>query len=176
GDSLHSSHKIGYCRAGCRGAVPWMRAGIFCAEDYRRHSGSAGYKNCGTLNECLVTDRTAMPRRELKNGRQVADWLQQLAQSLSQRGEMILIGSSALLWHAHYRGIAAELPEASMDVDPITNSDEVARICYDSVIGSEFEKEKGWHVNLMPGSVLNEFPVDWKNRAVQTELGFLTLL
>ena len=117
-----------------------------------------------------------MPRRELKNGRQVADWLQQLAQSLSQRGEMILIGSSALLWHAHYRGIAAELPEASMDVDPITSSDEVARICYDSVIGSEFEKEKGWHVNLMPGSVLNEFPVDWKNRAVQTELGFLTLL
>ena len=117
-----------------------------------------------------------MPRRELKNGRQVADWLGGLAQSLSQPGEIILIGSSALLWHAHERGIGAELPEASMDVDPITDSEEIARICYDSVIGSEFEKEHGWHVNLMPETVLNEFQPDWRRRAEVRSLGLLTLI
>jgi hypothetical protein len=52
---------------------------------------------------------------------------------------LILIGSGALLWHAHERGLDTELPEASMDVDPITDSDEIARLCYDAIIGSEFE-------------------------------------
>ncbi len=52
-----------------------------------------------------------------------------------------------------------------MDVDPITDSDEIARLCYESIIGSEFEKVHGWHVNLMPDSVLREFPLDWKTRA-----------
>jgi hypothetical protein len=44
------------------------------------------------------------------------------------------------------------------DVDPITDSDEVARLCYDALIGSEFELKHGWHVNLMPNLVLKEFP------------------
>ena len=117
-----------------------------------------------------------MPRRELKNGQQVADWLQQVSQSISQPGEIILIGSAALLWHANDRGILAELPEASMDVDPITDSEEVARICYESVIGSEFEKQHGWHVNLMPDTVLNELPMDWRPRAVIRALTLLTVI
>jgi len=87
-----------------------------------------------------------------------------------------LIGSAALLWHSHDRGIDAELPDASMDVDPITDSDEIARYCYDCLIGSEFEREHGWHVNLMPDSVLTEFPPDWKTRANVRNYGRLTLL
>src|SRR5713101_2911969 len=78
---------------------------------------------------------------------------------------MILIGSGALLWHAFQRGITQPLPENSMDVDPITDSDEVARLCYEALIGSEFEQRHGWHVNLMPDSVLREFPTDWRSRA-----------
>ena len=50
-------------------------------------------------------------------------------------------------------------------MDPITDSDEVARLCYDALIGSEFERTHGWHVNLMPNTVLREFPADWRNRA-----------
>src|SRR5436309_1760633 len=117
-----------------------------------------------------------MPRRELKSGQQVADWLQRVSESIFQPGEIILIGSAALLWHAHNGGISAELPEASMDVDPITEDDEIARICYDSLIGSEFEREHGWHVNLMPKTVLNEFPGDWRNRAVIRQIGLLTVV
>ena len=52
-----------------------------------------------------------------------------------------------------------------MDVDPITTSDDVARLCYEAIIGSDFEKQHGWHVNLMPDSVLREFPADWLSRA-----------
>ena len=117
-----------------------------------------------------------MPRRELKNGQQVASWLEELSRRISQPGEIILIGSAALLWHANDRGIEAELPEASTDVDPITDSDEVARICYESVIGSEFERQHGWHVNLMPGSVLSELPRDWRTRAATRALGLLTVI
>ena len=71
-----------------------------------------------------------MPRRELKCGKQIADWLAELGSQLKATGNMTLIGSAALLWHAHNRGLAAELPEASMDVDPVTDSDEVAVLCY----------------------------------------------
>ena len=117
-----------------------------------------------------------MPRRELKDPHQVEDWLVELSQQLTQPAQMILIGSGALLWHAFQRGITDPLPENSMDVDPITDSDEVARLCYDAIIGSEFELTHGWHVNLMPDSVLREFRVDWKARAVSKTYGFLTLL
>ncbi len=72
-----------------------------------------------------------MPRRELKSGKQVADWLAQLGAQLKAPGDMTLIGSAALLWHAHDRGVLEELPEASMDVDPVTDSDEVATHCYE---------------------------------------------
>ena len=95
-----------------------------------------------------------MPRRELKYPHQVEDWLKELGSSLTSPGRLILIGSGALLWHAAQRGITEGLLENSMDVDPITDSDEVARFCYNAIIGSDFERTHGWHVNLMPDSVL----------------------
>jgi hypothetical protein len=81
-----------------------------------------------------------------------------------------------LLWHALERGLTAELPEASMDVDPVTESDEVAMLCYEALIGSEFERTHGWHVNLMPESVLRELPSGWQQRATQKEIEKLNLL
>jgi hypothetical protein len=117
-----------------------------------------------------------MPRRELKNGKQVADWLAGLGASLKSPGNLTLIGSAALLWHAHHRSITTELPDASMDVDPVTDSDEVAMLCYEALIGSEFERTHGWHVNLMPETVLNDLPAGWKQRATQKQIGKLNLL
>jgi hypothetical protein len=117
-----------------------------------------------------------MPRRELKDPRQVEDWLIETSQQLTESGEMILIGSGGLLWHAFQKGITEPLPENSMDVDPITDSDEVARLCYAAIIGSEFEEKHGWHVNLMPESVLREFPADWKARAEIKVYGQLRVL
>ena len=117
-----------------------------------------------------------MPRRELRNGQQVAEWLESLGSVLTTEGNLILIGSAALLWHVHERGINAELPEASMDVDPVTDSDEVARHCYEALIGSEFERTHGWHVNLMPDSVLRELPAGWEQRAVRKQIGKLNLV
>jgi hypothetical protein len=117
-----------------------------------------------------------MPRRELKSGKQVADWLAGIGMALKAPGNMTLIGSAALLWHAHERGILSELPEASMDVDPVTDSDEVAGYCYEALIGSEFERLHGWHVNLMPESVLRELPDSWRQRASHKQIGKLNLL
>lgn len=117
-----------------------------------------------------------MPRRELKSGKQVADWLEELGSQLKLPGSMTLIGSAALLWHAHDRGLNVELPEASMDVDPVTDSDEIAIHCYEALIGSEFERTHGWHVNLMPPSVLRELPAGWERRATKKQTGNLNLL
>src|SRR5882724_236658 len=117
-----------------------------------------------------------MPRRELKNGKQVADWLADIGAQLKAPGNMTLIGSAALLWHAQDRGISVELPEASMDVDPVTDSDEVAMLCYEALIGSEFERTHGWHINLMPNTVLRELPADWQSRATNRQIGRLRLL
>jgi hypothetical protein len=116
-----------------------------------------------------------MPKRELKYPRQVEDWLHELAGRLTAPAQMMLIGSGALLWHAWQRGLDEPLAESSMDVDPITDSDEVARLCYESLIGSEFEQRHGWHVNLMPDIVLREFPADWPARATTKAYGLLTL-
>jgi hypothetical protein len=117
-----------------------------------------------------------MPRRELKHGQQVAEWLESLGSVLKAEGNLTLIGSAALLWHAHERGIQAELTEASMDVDPVTDSDEIAMHCYEALIGSEFERTHGWHVNLMPDSVLRELPVHWEQRATRRQIGKLRLV
>jgi hypothetical protein len=117
-----------------------------------------------------------MPRRELKSGKQVADWLAVIGSELKADGNMTLIGSAALLWHAQDHGLTAELPEASMDVDPVTDSDEVAMLCYEALIGSEFERTHGWHVNLMPESVLAALPPGWKERATQRQIEKLNLL
>ncbi|TLY37478.1 MAG: hypothetical protein E6K60_04545 [Nitrospirae bacterium] len=116
-----------------------------------------------------------MPRRELKFPSQVEQWLVEMGKALGNPGRMILIGSGALLWHAAQRGITEGLPENSMDVDPITDSDEIARLCYEAIIGSEFEQRHGWHVNLMPNSVLREFPPDWEDRAARKNYGQLSL-
>ena len=116
-----------------------------------------------------------MPRRELRNGRQVADWMAGLAASLTQPGNITLIGSAALLWHAHHRGIQSDLPDPSMDVDSVTDSEEVAMHCYEALIGSEFERVHGWHVNLMPDTVLRELPANWEARATVQDLGKLKL-
>lgn len=89
---------------------------------------------------------------------------------------MILIGSAALLWHAAQRGIAASLPGNSMDADPVTDSDELAWLCYDAVIGSEFEQKHGWHINLMPESVLQELPDGWRDQASVAQVGRLTVV
>src|SRR2546429_4058374 len=94
---------------------------------------------------------------------------------ITEPAEMILIGSGWLLWHAFQRGIMEPLPENSMDVDSITDSEEVARLCYAALIGSEFELKHGWHVNLMPDTVLREFPQDWKSRAAVKSYGRLTV-
>ena len=117
-----------------------------------------------------------MPRRELKNGKQVADWLAKVGGTLKASGDMTLIGSAALLWHAQERGLPAEWPESSMAVDPGTDSDEVARLCYEALIGSEFERAHGWHINLMPESVLRELPSGWKERAAKKQIGKLNLI
>ena len=95
-----------------------------------------------------------MPRRELRYPRQVEDWLSAWGQKLAEPGELVLIGSGALLWHAARIGLEQPLPENSMDVDPVTESEEVALLGYEAMIGSEFEREHGWHVNLMPVAVL----------------------
>ena len=117
-----------------------------------------------------------MPRRELKFPHQVEDWLVELSPRLTQPAQLILIGSGALLWHAFQRGIVEPLPENSMDVDPITDSDEVARLCYEAIIGSEFEAVHGWHVNLMPEAVLGEFRADWMQRATTKAYGRLEVV
>lgn len=117
-----------------------------------------------------------MPRRELKHPHQVEDWLSELSRRLTSPAGLTLISSGALLWHAFQRGITEPLPENSMDVDPITDSDEVARLCYEALIGSEFEQIHGWHVNLMPELVLREFPSSWQERAGTKTYGQLTVL
>lgn len=116
-----------------------------------------------------------MPKRELKHPQQVEDWLQELASLLTAPARMTLIGSGALLWHAAQHGLSEPLPENSMDVDPITDSDEVARLCYEALIGSEFEQTHGWHVNLMPEAALRDFPADWPARATTKTYGHLVL-
>jgi hypothetical protein len=117
-----------------------------------------------------------MPRRELKHPSQIESWLTTWGQVLRAPGEMILIGSGALLWHAAQAGIEIPLPQNSMDVDPITEDDEVAALGYEAHIGSLFEKENGWHVNLMPPDVLSGFPLDWRERAATKNYGPLRVI
>jgi hypothetical protein len=105
-----------------------------------------------------------MPLRNLRHPHQVTHWLQEWGAKLQAPAEMILIESAALLWHAAASGRDDPLPENSMDVDPLTDSSELAELALDAMIGSDFERTQGWHVNLMPPAVLNQFPDDWRNR------------
>jgi hypothetical protein len=106
-----------------------------------------------------------MPRRELKHPSQVEEWLVEWSEKLASPASMILIGSGALLWHAAQKGIANPLPENSMDVDPITQDEAIAELCYEAHIGSLFEREKGWHINLMPEGALAGLPAGWRTRS-----------
>jgi hypothetical protein len=74
-----------------------------------------------------------MPRRELKSGKQVADWLAELGSQLKQPGNLTLIGS-------------------------------------------EFERTHGWHVNLMPPTVLDGLPAGWEQRTAKKQIGRLNLI
>jgi hypothetical protein len=117
-----------------------------------------------------------MPLRELKHPRQVEAWLEGWGMLLAEPGSLTLIGSGGLLWHAAQRGIDTPLPENSMDVDPVTQSDAVALLGYEAMIGSEFEKKHGWHVNLMPVAVLGEMPDGWEGRASRKFYGPLEVV
>ena len=44
------------------------------------------------------------------------------------------------------------------------------------MIGSEFEKRHGWHVNLMLAAVLSEMPADWMQCASRKQYGLLEVL
>ncbi len=117
-----------------------------------------------------------MPLKELKFPSQVETWLIDWGNKLRNPGEMTLVGSGALLWHAYQMGVDAVLPENSMDIDPVTNSEEIAFLAYDALIGSEFEQANGWHVNLMPSAVLREMPDGWEGRAKTKTYGKLLLV
>jgi len=114
-----------------------------------------------------------MPRRELKYPRQIEAWLREWGQRLGEPGSLVLVGSGGLLWHAAQRGLETPLPENSMDVDPVTTSQAVALLGYEAMVGSEFEKKHGWHVNLMPAAVLQEMSEGWQQRASTKQYGFL---
>jgi hypothetical protein len=116
-----------------------------------------------------------VPRRELKYPAQVEAWLVSWGSKLKAPGKMILIGSAGLLWHAAQRDIDQPLPENSMDADPITFDHEVAELCYEAHIGSSFERENGWHINLMPQAALGGLPADWQERASRKTYGLLSL-
>ncbi len=117
----------------------------------------------------------AVPRRELSRPSQVIAWLEDWGARLEEPAEMILIGSGALLWHVHQSGSDEPLPENSMDVDPITSSEAVAELAYDCLIGSEFEEEHGWHVNLMPEMALRSLPEGWEERSDRARYGNLSV-
>ena len=117
-----------------------------------------------------------MPRRELSQPIQVVTWLESWGDILTEPCEMILIGSGGLLWHVHRLGLNTPLPENSMDVDPITSDEALAILCYDAIIGSDFEKTHGWHVNLMPDMVLDHLPNDWRKRSHDATYGRLKVV
>ena len=58
----------------------------------------------------------------------------------------------------------------------LTDSDALAWLCYDALIGSEFERTHGWHVNLLPMSVLKELPEAWEARAARRTYDKLTVV
>jgi hypothetical protein len=63
-----------------------------------------------------------------------------------------------------------------MDVDPVTGSEEIAELCYDAMIGSEFEAAHGWHINLMPHFALQGLPSGWEERAHVAHYGNLRVI
>jgi hypothetical protein len=84
--------------------------------------------------------KAGMPRRELSRPQQIVDWLVEWGATLDEAASMTLIGSAGLLWHAADRGLDTPLPENSMGVDPVTDSDALAWMCYEALIGSELKE------------------------------------
>ena len=117
-----------------------------------------------------------MPRRELRYPRQVEEWLIEWGGKIHEPASLTLVGSGGLLWHAAQMGSDNPLSESSMDVDPVTQSDAVALLGYEAMIGSEFEKNHGWHVNLMPEAVLKEMDEGWESRASRKSYGSLEVV
>lgn len=117
-----------------------------------------------------------MPKRELKFPKQIEDWLCKWGHELKKEGSLVLIGSGGILWHAWQQGRNEPLPGNSMDADPITEDEEVAEKCYDSVIGSEFEEQEGWHINIMPKQTLKELPAGWEERVKTKTYGKLKVM
>jgi hypothetical protein len=116
-----------------------------------------------------------VPIAELKNGRQVEDWLISVNTSLRTPGSLILIGSGGLLWHVFQKGLTVELPTEGMNVDPITDSEEIAWLCHEAHLGSESEKVMGFHVHLRPRKALEGLALDWESRASAKSYGLLTV-
>jgi len=63
-----------------------------------------------------------------------------------------------------------------MDVNPVTESEAVAELAYDALIGSDFERVHGWHVNLMPRMALDGLPKGWQERSYSSTYGNLTVV
>jgi hypothetical protein len=108
------------------------------------------------------------PRRELRSGAQVDAWLRDAASRAAPGATLTLVGFGALLWHAFRLNPDHPSPhQMSMHIDPVTDDERIAEFGYDCVIGSAFELEHGFHINLMPKSVLRELPVEWEQRAIR---------
>jgi len=105
----------------------------------------------------------------------VIAWLEDWGEQLREPANLILIGSGGILWQAANAGHDDALSENSMDVDPITDSEAVAELAYEAMIGSEFEKKHGWHVNLMPDFALRDLPEGWKSRCSRGVYGHLSV-
>jgi len=116
-----------------------------------------------------------MPKRELRHPHQVEQWLENWSQKLTRPASLILIGSVALLWHAHQKGDNPTPSEHTTNPDVLTDDEELLTLCYDAIIGSPFELEHGWHINLMPHEALDHLPADWPARAHHKQYGLLTL-
>lgn len=117
-----------------------------------------------------------MPSRELRYPHQITNWLEEWGVELQEQASMVLVGSAGLLWHAARIGRDDPLTENSMDADPVTDSQAIAELAYDALIGSEFEKTHGWHINLMPNMVLDHLPVLWRERSFVGTYGNLTVI
>lgn len=104
-------------------------------------------------------------------------WLREAATHAGPGATVTLVGFGGLLWLAHRRNPDHPAPAMmSMDIDPVTDDEQIAEFGYDCVIGSAFELEHGFHINLMPKVVLREMPDGWEARAAHERYGDLTVI
>ncbi len=73
-----------------------------------------------------------MSLRKLKNPSQIESWLKEWGSQLTEPGSMVLMGSGALLWHVAQRNLELPLSENSMDVNPVTESEQMALLGYEA--------------------------------------------